>query len=185
MKNFLVANNEVKTLVFHPSGSKRKSRLLLEEFHSDKIDQPSSQESSSKISLKKFSVNMAVTDAAIYWELDVVQNHYSLNSCCNNRSLFIRMFRVSKIAELFSCGSAKCSYIINFGIGSYFNLCLTKPSRKPHTLCVHLMNHITAQLKSDKWTWSLCKHCLNKILQQRAFWKIPIMCKVTWYKKND
>ena len=57
MKNFLVANNEVKTLVFHPSGSKRKSRLPLEEFQSDKIDQPSSQESSSKEIFSKYGGN--------------------------------------------------------------------------------------------------------------------------------
>ena len=36
------------------------------------------------------------------------------------------MFRDSKIAELFSCGSTKCSCIINFGTGPYFQSLLEK-----------------------------------------------------------
>ena len=84
MKNFLEAKHRVKALVMHASGSKHKSRLPLdsqtelnvgnkvEESQSDKIDQPSGQQSSSQTSLKEFSVNEAVADAEIYWVLDVV-----------------------------------------------------------------------------------------------------------------
>ena len=78
MKNFSAAKHGVKALVMHTSGSKHQSRLPLsskieincgnkeEEPQSDKIDQPSSQPSSSQTSLKKFSVNERVTDAEIY-----------------------------------------------------------------------------------------------------------------------
>ena len=61
-----------------------------------------------------------VTDAGIYWILDGSLDHYSLNSCRSKMSLFTQMYRDSKIAELFSCGCTKFSYIIGFGIGPYF-----------------------------------------------------------------
>ena len=81
MKSFSVAKHRVKALIIYANGSKYKSRLPLgsptrlnfgneeEESQPDKIDQSSSQ-----ISLKEFLVNEAVTDAEIYWVLDVVQN---------------------------------------------------------------------------------------------------------------
>ena len=74
MENFSVAKHGVKALVLHASGSKHKSRLPLgsqtklnfrnkeEKLQSDKIDQPSSQQSSSETSLKKSPVNEAVID---------------------------------------------------------------------------------------------------------------------------
>ena len=78
MKNFSAAKHGVKALVMRTSGSKHQSRLPFsskieinfgnkeEEPQSDKIDQLSSQPSSSQTSLKKFSVNERVTDAEIY-----------------------------------------------------------------------------------------------------------------------
>ena len=78
MKNFSAAKHGVKALVMHTIGSKHQLRLPLsskaginfgnkeKEPQSDKINQPSSQPSSSQTSLKECSVNEAVTDAKIY-----------------------------------------------------------------------------------------------------------------------
>ena len=60
-----------------------------------------------------------MTDAEILLALDVIVSNYSLNSCQNKSKLFSRMFKGCRIAELFTCGSTKCSYIINFGIAPY------------------------------------------------------------------
>ena len=72
MKNFSAAKHGVKALVMHTIGSKHQLRLPLsskaginfgnkeKEPQSDKINQPSSQPSSSQTSLKECSVNEAV-----------------------------------------------------------------------------------------------------------------------------
>ena len=62
------------------------------------------------------------------------------------------MFRDSKIAELFSCGNTKCSYIINFDIGPYFQSLLNQALKEALVLCVYLMNHMKVQLKRERWT---------------------------------
>lgn len=70
--------------------------------------------------MKEFYTNEAVTDAEILWVLDLITSKYSVNSCRNKNELFAAMFKDSKIAQLFSCGSTKCSYIVNFGLALYF-----------------------------------------------------------------
>lgn len=75
-----------------------------------------------------------VTDAEIYWILDVVQNHYSLIPVA--MSIPYSVFRYSKIVELFRCGNTKCSYIINFAIGPYFQFLLDQALKEaPYFVC--------------------------------------------------
>ena len=58
------------------------------------------------------------------------------NSCCNKKYLFIQMFKDGKIAEIFTFGSTKCSYIINFGIGPYFQSSLDQALKEaPYLVC--------------------------------------------------
>lgn len=100
---------------------------------------PGEAESSTTISKNPASYFIAedVTDAEILWALDVIVSNNSLNSCLNKKRLFSRMFKGSKIAELFSCGSTKCSYVINFGIAPYFRLLLEENIREApyHVRC--------------------------------------------------
>ena len=70
--------------------------------------------------MNSFIVNEAVTDAEIMWVLAVVLKQYSLNPYSDKKDLFQAMFKHSKVAEKFTCGSIKCSYVINFGIAPYF-----------------------------------------------------------------
>ena len=49
---------------------------------------------------------------------------------------FPKMFKDSKIAEKFTCGSTKCSYIINFGIAPYFRSLLQDAlNNAPYYVC--------------------------------------------------
>ena len=189
MKNFSVAKHTVKALVMHTSGSKDKSRLSLsskteisfgnkgKESQSDNIDQPSSQQSSRQASLKEFSVNEVVTDAEIYEVLYVVQNHFSLNSCRNKKSLFTWMLRNTKTAERFSCGSTKCSYIINFGIGHYFESLLDQALKEaPYFACSFNKSYNSTIKKGQMdmifWFWDNSGNILSTRYYNSEFlWK--------------
>ena len=55
-----------------------------------------------------------------YWVLNVVNSNYSFNSCTHVGDLFRKMFPESTIAQQFSCGERKCSYVSTFGFGPHF-----------------------------------------------------------------
>ena len=57
--------------------------------------------------------------AEIMWSLEVLKNKYSYRSCASNSSLFAEMFEDSKIAQNFTLGKTKCSYVISYGIAQY------------------------------------------------------------------
>ena len=131
------------------------------------------KQSSSQISLKEFSVNEVVPDAEIYWVLDVVKNYYSLNSCCNKKSLFIQMCKDSKIAELFSCESSKCSYIINFGSGPYFQSLLDQALKEaPYFVCSF----------DESYNSTIKKGHMDIIVQ---FWDNSTNMVSTWYYNSE
>ena len=70
--------------------------------------------------MNSYILNEAVTDTEIFWIIEVVLKKYSLNSCDGKKELFQAMFKDNDIAKKFTCGSTKCSYVINFGIAPYF-----------------------------------------------------------------
>lgn len=70
--------------------------------------------------LMGFLMVKAVIDAEILWVLGVISNNYSQNSCRNKNGLLAAMFKDSKIAQSFSCGSTKSGYVVNFGLASLF-----------------------------------------------------------------
>ena len=47
--------------------------------------------------------------------------HYAMNGSSNTGELFKIMFPDSQIAQKFSCGKTKCSYLITHGLASYFH----------------------------------------------------------------
>ena len=96
------------------------------------LDKPTSPQSS----MNSFVINEAVSDAEVRWSLAVVLKKYPLSSCSDIKKLFQEMFKDSKIAEKFTCGSTKCSYIINFGIAPYFRLLLQDAlNNAPYYVC--------------------------------------------------
>ena len=72
-------------------------------------------------SVNSYILNEAITDAEIFLIVEVVLKKCSLSSCDGKKELFQAMFKDSKIAKKFTCGSTKCSYVINFGIAPYFH----------------------------------------------------------------
>ena len=50
--------------------------------------------------------------AEIMWSLEVLKKKYSYRSCASKSSLFAEMFKDSKIAQIFTLGKTKCSYVI-------------------------------------------------------------------------
>ena len=96
------------------------------------LDKPTSPQSS----INSFVINGAVTDAELRWSLAVVLMKYCLSSCSGIKKFFREMFKDSKIAEKFTCGSTKCSYIINFGIASEFRSLLQNAlNNAPYYVC--------------------------------------------------
>ena len=73
----------------------------------------------------------------IMWSSDIVLSNYSFNSVSNKSDLFSKMFPDSKIADNFSCGKTKCSYVICFGLAHCFKGLLTKSlSNVEHTVAL-------------------------------------------------
>ena len=62
-----------------------------------------------------------VLNAEVLWAIKTVMLHYSMNSSSNTGELFKMMFPDSQIAQKFSCGKTKCSYLITHGLASYFH----------------------------------------------------------------
>ena len=56
-----------------------------------------------------------VLNAEVLWAIKTVMSHYSMNSSSNTGELFKMMFPGSQIAQRFSCGKTKCSYLITHG----------------------------------------------------------------------
>ena len=55
------------------------------------------------------------------WAIKTVMLYYAVNSSSNTGELFKMMFPDSQIAQKFSCGKTKCSYLITHGLASYFH----------------------------------------------------------------
>lgn len=152
MKSFSIASLGKSSISSHASGEKHKSRIpstkqrtlvpLAKSLQSDDGDKgkKKTETKACETTIKNptsYFISEDVTDAEILWTLDVVVSNYSLNSCQNKNKLFARMFKGSKIAELFTCGSTKCSYIINFGLAPYFRSLLEESIKEStyHVRC--------------------------------------------------
>ena len=80
---------------------------------------------SETVSMSKFTLTQEQHKAEILWALKSVMSHFSYNSSQDIGDVFRAMFPDSKIAQQWSCGATKLSYLITFGIAPYFKeLCL-------------------------------------------------------------
>jgi hypothetical protein len=83
---------------------------------------PTSKKSQSQLDSGPRS-SFSVTDrnkAEVLWAMKCVHSHYSYNSCTDIKELFINMFPDSNIAQTFTCGERKCSYLCCFGLAPHF-----------------------------------------------------------------
>ena len=85
-----------------------------------KIDDEKESEQSSSSSVKYYFTSETLADAEILLARNVITNKYSLNSCRNKNELFSKMFKDSRIAQLFAVGRTKCLSMINFELALYF-----------------------------------------------------------------
>jgi hypothetical protein len=79
----------------------------------------------------------SVTKAELVWSMKVIMSGYSYNSCRDLNNTMKAMFPDSHIAEQFSLGSDKASYLINFAIAPYFHekLLLSATGATAYVIC--------------------------------------------------
>ena len=93
---------------------------------SSKTSQPVEISTLKQTNIVDVNAKQLATKAEIRWSIDVVLSNYSFNSVSNKSDLFCKMFPDSKIAENFSFGKTKCSYVVCFGLAPYFKGHFTK-----------------------------------------------------------
>ena len=86
---------------------------------STRVDAPSAS-SASGFSMSSYLLDSQVSRAEILYCLKIVKSHASMHSADDSRELFQAMFPDSKVAEKFSLGRTKASYIINYGLAKFF-----------------------------------------------------------------
>ena len=75
---------------------------------------------SETVSMSKFTLTQEQHKAEILWALKSVMSNFSYNSSQDIGDVFRAMFPCSKIAQQWSCGATKLSYLFTFGIAPYF-----------------------------------------------------------------
>ena len=93
---------------------------------SNKTSQPVEISTLKQTNIVDVNAKQFATKAEIMWSIDDVLSNYSFNSVSNKSDLFCKMFPDSKIAENFSFGKTKCSYVVCFGLAPYFKGHFTK-----------------------------------------------------------
>ena len=84
-------------------------------------------------------VSEEVLHTEVSWAIKVITSHYSFSSCQVNSCLFSKMFPDSQIAQSYSFGATKCSYLACFGIYPYFHELLIEKFVQSITILYCLM----------------------------------------------
>ena len=92
------------------------STLAIKALLSSEVQSSSSGVSSTTFKSKSYETLVS----EIYLALDVVKNHYSLNSAANKGEVFFLMFKGHQSAEEFGMSPARLSCVIKFGLAPYF-----------------------------------------------------------------
>ena len=139
-RSFTLSNMGTRALKSHAQGKKHQSLVLHvakgtatlkdylkkpEETEASTLkSQPSKPQEgmhqSETVSMSKFTLTQEQHKAEILWALKSVMSHFSYNSSQDIGGVFRAMFPDSKIAQQWSCGATKLSYLITFGIAPYF-----------------------------------------------------------------
>ena len=141
-KSITLSNMGTRALKSHAQGKRHQSLLLhvvkgtvdLKEYFkkpeeteaSTSKSQPSElpreegKQKSEAVSISKFILTQEQHKAEILWALKCVMSHFSYNSSQDIGDVFKAMFPDSQIAQQWSCGPTKLSYLITFGIAPYF-----------------------------------------------------------------
>ena len=182
-KNISIGTHGVAALTLHADGAKHKERLpkdgisiFFKKANNSEPSETSKQRNSETLKQSTISActsNSLITNAEIMWALDVVMSNYSFNSSSNKNELFNAMFPDSAIAKGFSCGRTKCSYLVTYGIASYF---------------VQLLND---QLKELEHFVALFDESYNKVVKRSQmdlhvrFWDLSSDIVATRYYSSE
>ena len=131
-KTISVFGQGIKALKSHAKKVKHREYLLkpggstISFPSSIKTSQPVETSALKQTYIVDVNANQLATKAEIMWSINLFLSNYSFNSVSNRSDIFCKMFSNSKIAENFSCGKTKCSYVVCVGLASYFKELLTK-----------------------------------------------------------
>ena len=84
-------------------------------------------------------ISEEVLHAEVFWVIKVITSHHSFSSCKDISCLFSKMFPDSQIAQSYSFGATKCSYLACFGIYPYFHELLIEKFVQSITILYCLM----------------------------------------------
>ena len=92
--------------------------------------------------------------AETIWSLEALKNKYSYQSCAIKSSFFAEMFKDSKIAQIFTVGKTKCSYVICYGIATYCKDLLMGALEITAFIVILLMKRSMVVSKMARWTYT-------------------------------
>ena len=95
---------------------------------------------------KKVSDN-DVLKAEIQWAIHTIDNHHSFNSNAGISDVFKQCFPDSEIAQKFSMGERKTSYLTTFGIAPYFKDQIIRNTKDEFIICFDESMHRRFQKK--------------------------------------
>ena len=128
-KSFSIANSGIENVKQHakrkkhlercPSGNSKISFVKKPSEATNETEKAAHKTAQKQTSLIDLVSRDQTLNAEIIWSLEVLKCKYSYRSSESKSKLFCSMFPDSKIAQNFTCGKTKCSYILSHGIAPF------------------------------------------------------------------
>ena len=124
-------------------GSQEKKVCGINEFFKKSTPAKCAQSSSTQVTRQspgQSNLDSKVSDndvlkAEIRWALHTIDNHHSFNSNAGISDVFKQCFPDSEIAQKFSMGERKTSYLTTFGIAPYFKDQIIRNTKDEFIIC--------------------------------------------------
>ena len=114
-------------------------------------------------------VSTQTTQAEVLWAFKVAEEDFSLMSCNDVGKLFGRMFEGSAVAEKFSMGQSKISYVVRHGLGPVVVKNLVDDINQSDSLFTLLLDETTT------------KQCVKQMDYLIRYWSVKENEVVTRY----
>ena len=128
-KSFSIANSGIENVKQHakrkkhlercPSGNSKISFVKKPSEATNETDKAAQKTAQKQFSLIDLISRDQTLNAKIMWSLEVLKCKYSYRSSESKSKLFCSMLPDNKIAQNFTCGKTKCSYIFCHGIAPF------------------------------------------------------------------
>ena len=167
-------SQEPSVVVDSASVESTTAESQLQEQEQQDLQQPLPGPSSTKsAAITEFLDSESILKAEILWGLHSTVSHNSFNSNKSVSLLFAEMFPDSNIAQKFTCGSSKMSYLVTFGLAPYFS------------------NELAEQLKDVSQLVILFDESFNRVTKNEQmdiyvrYWSSEHDCVVTRYVTSE